>query len=380
MALQTSPVLASDGASPPPSDAITASISATGKGNDTTWPDVKWVAETENFLQVRFRNAAENFTAEWGALPQDQVSQGGVLRQGSAGPRVQAVRRRLGLPEAGIFDETLASKISAYRSAHDLPDGRQIDNTLIRSFNLGFAHYSRLIDSNLHRMRRLPSRLGDRFVLVDSAVQQLSMFDGRQIAGSMKVVVGKASDQTPSLVGEIDRVVLNPYWNVPPDLTQSRYAARVLNGGKRYLDTRGFEALSDWSDTARVLRYDEVNWGSVASGERELRLRQRPGPGNGMGTIKFMFPNAYGVYLHDTPSKGLFGKPSRAFSAGCVRLEKPWQLAEWLFGYKPTTNSVQPEQSVNLPDTVPIYMVYLTAIPSANGFEFRSDIYGRDSK
>nr|WP_281356499.1 L,D-transpeptidase family protein [Pontixanthobacter rizhaonensis] len=383
MALQAPAVLASDGASPSPSGAIAANISATGTGNDTApqqveWPEVKWVAETENFLQVRFRNAAENFTAEWGNLPQERVSQGAVLREGSAGPRVVAVRRRLGLPEAGIFDANLGDRISTYRAAHDLPAGRHIDNTLIRSFNLGFAHYARLIDRNLQRLRRLPGRLGNRFVLVDSAVQQLSMFDGQQIAGSMKVVVGKASDQTPSLVGEIDRVVLNPYWNVPPDLTQSRYAARVLDGGKRYLDTRGFEALSDWSDTARVLGYDEVNWRFVASGERELRLRQRPGPGNGMGTIKFMFANEYGVYLHDTPSKALFDRSNRLFSAGCVRLEKPWQLAEWLFGFTPTTPSSDPEQSVNLPETVPIYMVYLTATPSADGFDFRSDVYGRD--
>ncbi|MGB7373212.1 L,D-transpeptidase family protein [Pontixanthobacter sp.] len=379
MALQAFPAAASDAVSAYAPDASTPDMSAIGAGGDMVWPDVEWVAETENFLQVRFREAAKNFAAEWGNLPQERLSPGSILRPGAAGARVDAVRRRLGLRETGIFDETLAGKISAYRAAHDLPIGRHIDDPLIRSLNLGFAHYSRQIDLNLQRLRQLPGRLGSRFVLVDSAAQQLFMFDGEQIAGSMKVVVGKPSDQTPSLMGKIDRVVLNPYWNVPPDLTQTRYAPRILSGGERYLETRGFEALSDWSDTAQILRHDAVDWRSVASGQQELRLRQRPGPGNGMGTIKFMFPNQHGVYLHDTPSKGLFGKAIRAFSAGCVRLEKPWQLADWLFGHRPATHSSQPEQSVNLPDTVPIYIVYLTAMPSTDGFDFRSDIYGRDT-
>lgn len=362
------PALASDGPPPFPSDA----------NDPSAWPELGWAEETENFLQVQFRDQLTKFQADWGSLPQNQLPYTGAIRRGDTGVSVGNLRQRLGLAPDGIFDDQLASKITDYRADHGLPAGTAVDDALIRSLNLGFSHYLQKLELNLARLRRLPPKLGDRFLLVDSATQILSMYENGELKFTMRVVVGQASDQTPSLVGQVDRVVLNPYWNVPPDLTQSRYAGRVLRGGKQYLDRAGFEALSDWTDEARVLAFNEVNWTDVEAGRKQLRLRQRPGAGNGMGDIKFMFPNQYGVYLHDTPSKALFDESSRAFSAGCVRVEQPWLLAEWLFGYRPRPAGNAAEQSVNLPSPVPIYITYLTAVPSGGGFDFREDIYDRD--
>jgi L,D-transpeptidase YcbB len=180
------------------------------------------------------------------------------------------------------------------------------------------------------------------------------------------------------LADSIRFVVLNPYWNVPPDLVRDRYAPRVLAQGKPYMTSRGFEALTDWGDTPRVVAYEEVDWKAVAAGKTELPFRQKPGPGNGMGKIKFMFPNRYGVYLHDTPSVELFQKPVRTFSAGCVRIQKPWALAAWLFDGKVPGPTPEVEKIVQLPKPVPVYLTYLTAVPHATGFRFLDDIYNWD--
>ncbi len=342
------------------------------------WPELSWAASTENFIQTQFSNASERFAADWAGLPQVPVPAGDTLRRGSAGARVAALRIRLGLPAGDQFDAQLADRIAAYRSAHGLPSGKQADAQLVQSLNRGYGYYRDIIDRNVFRAAALPSDLGERFVLVDITAQRLHMYEAENISGSMNVVVGSADLQTPPLSSKIDRVVLRPYWNVPPDLTQMRYADRVLRGGKRYLDTRGFQALSDWTENPRVLSYEEVDWLAVKRGDVMLRLRQEPGPGNGMGDIKFMFPNATGVYLHDTPSKNLFAKTDRFFSAGCIRVERPWELARWLFGHTPTAAGTAPEQSVALPDAVGVHVVYFTALPTETGFDFREDTYRFD--
>lgn len=350
--------------------------------SDFGWPDLGWVDETENAIQIQYRENAARFAGDWGGLPQGRIAAGPPMREGASGARVAELRNRLGLTQGSQFDSALADRISAYRAAHGLPRARTADAALTASLNRGHGHYQRIIDANIARAARLPAQLGGklgaRYVLVDSAEQRLYMYQADKIIGTMRVVVGKPSDQTPQLQSRIDHVVLNPYWNVPPDLTQTRYAQRVLRGGESYLRTRGFEALSDWTDSARVLGYKEVDWKAVAAGETQLRLRQLPGPGNGMGKIKIMFDNSFGVYLHDTPSVALFKKSDRTLSAGCVRLEKPWLLAEWLFGYRPQLSGSAAEQVVPLAQSVPVYLVYFTAVPSGNGFDFRDDIYGLD--
>lgn len=340
---------------------------------DTTRPALNPLAE-------RYRAAMAQSDSVWKATPQGRVAFTGpaALAEGAAGPSIAAVRERLGLAAGDMFDAALGDRIAQYRRDHGLAAGRAIDAALVESLNLGEAWYRDKYATNFARTAALPADLGQRYLLVNIATQTLYMYANGAIAGTMKVVVGKVEDKTPVITTKLDHVVLNPYWNVPPDLTAERYAQRMIAGGKAYMTSRRFEALSGWEPDARVLRYEEVDWPAVAAGKVELRLRQLPGPGNGMGNIKFMFPNPYGVYLHDTSSVELFQKEPRLFSAGCVRVEKPWVLAEWLFGQRPTAVGLTPEQAVPLPTPVPIYLTYLTVWPEASGFRFANDVYSLD--
>ncbi len=348
--------------------------------NSTQWREVKWLENSENFVQARYKQAANKFVRDWGNLPKTKVKiSRGRLKEGASGPDVALLRNRLGLSHGVVFDRQLGDKIELYRAAHGLPEGRDADRVLIDSLNWGYDAYRDVIKANLERMNALPINLGEKFLMVDAAGQMLYFFEGKEAVNNMRVVVGTQDNQTPFLTSRIDHIVLNPYWNVPADLVRDRYADRVLEGGREYLTTRRFDVLSDFSEKARLLSYDEVDWKAVKRGDVNLRLRQQPGPGNGMGDIKFMFPNEYGVYLHDTPSKNLFKSDVRLFSAGCVRVERPWELANWLFGYRPSTKSKEPEQKVYLPEPVPVYLLYMTAKPNGVGFDFSEDLYKRDS-
>jgi murein L,D-transpeptidase YcbB/YkuD len=230
---------------------------------------------------------------------------------------------------------------------------------------------------NLARARALPP-LAERYVLVDAAAQRLWMYEQGRPVGSMRVIVGRATEPTPMLAAQIRYAVLNPYWNVPPDLARTRVAPKVLEQGIGHLRAQRYEVLTDWSDEAKPVDPKKIDWRAVASGAVELPMRQLPGPKNSMGSMKFMFPNEFGVYLHDTPDKRLFGAADRKQSAGCVRVEDARRLARWLFGRVPTTKSTKPEQPVPLSAPVPVYITYLTAAPTPSGIALREDIYGRD--
>jgi murein L,D-transpeptidase YcbB/YkuD len=236
------------------------------------------------------------------------------------------------------------------------------------------------IRANLDRARLIPARPG-RYVIVDAGSARLWMIDGGRVEGPMRVIVGKASMQTPTMAGFIRYVTLNPWWNVPPDLARER-ARRVLKSGPGVIRRENMELLSDWSDRPRVINASQVNWKAVASGKASLRMRQRPGGGNVMGEMKFMLPNRLGIYLHDFPDKRLFARSDRRLSSGCVRLEDAPRLARFLFGGSaPRPAGPAPEQQVDLPEPVPVYITYLTALPDpARGVTLQRDVYARDSR
>jgi murein L,D-transpeptidase YcbB/YkuD len=173
--------------------------------------------------------------------------------------------------------------------------------------------------------------------------------------------------------------MVNPYWNVPPDLVQVRIAPSVISSGSTYLDSKRYQVLSDWSEKATLLDPADVDWKAVAAGREELAVRQLPGGDNAMGKMKFMFPNELGVYLHDTPEKHLFREADRQFSSGCVRVEDAQRLAAWLFGKPLAPQSERPEQRVDLPEPVPVIITYLTAVPEDGRIAYRPDRYNRDA-
>ncbi len=314
--------------------------------------------------------------------------------------------RDLRVPAGGAkgmtwVDEELAPKapearalLEAAASAPDL--GRHLDealavNPLYAALSRGYARRraaspglapgeEALVRANLDRARLIPALPG-RYVIVDTASARLWMIDGSRVEGPMRVIVGRRDMQTPAMAGLIRYVTLNPWWNVPPDLARER-AKRVLKSGPGLLRRERMELLSDWSDRARVIPASQVNWPAVASGRTSLRMRQRPGGSNVMGAMKFMLPNRLGIYLHDFPDKRLFAREDRRLSSGCVRLADAPRLARFLFGgAAPRPNGPAPEQRVDLPEPVPVFITYLTALPDpARGVAVQRDVYARDPR
>lgn len=211
--------------------------------------------------------------------------------------------------------------------------------------------------TNLERTRALPAK--GRFVLVDIASAQLFMFADGRMVDSMKVIVGKTDKPTPMLASMIHYTTFNPYWNVPDEMVRSLIAPNVLKLGKSYLRDRGYEVVLNWSADAPVLSPDSVDWRAVAAGRQAVRVRQKPGPANSMGNLKFPFPNADGIFLHDTPNKALFDQDLRALSAGCVRLQDAERLARWLLRRDAAAPSSEAEAHVRLPQGVPIFLTSL---------------------
>jgi murein L,D-transpeptidase YcbB/YkuD len=238
-------------------------------------------------------------------------------------------------------------------------------------------HERELLELNLQRARALPPGKG-RFIVVNAAEQRLYAWDNRQVVDSMVVVVGKPKYPTPMITAFIRFASLNPYWYVPPDLAAERIAPKVLKQGLKYLDELGYQVLTDWTPDAAKIDPKTIDWKGVAAGKVEVLIRQLPGPHNSMGRMKFMFPNEAGVYLHDNPERELFAEASRLYSGGCVRLEDAPRLGRWLFGHELEPEGAGTEAPVPLNPPVPVYITYLTAIPSGSSIAYFDDVYGRD--
>lgn len=199
------------------------------------------------------------------------------------------------------------------------------------------------------------------FVLVDAASARLYMLKDGKVEDSMKVIVGKPGSETPAFDSVLNYATLNPYWYVPTDLAKKIIAPRVIKDGQVYLTDRGYEVIDRVANDARVLPWDSVDWKGVASGTATVFVRQRPGPYNSMGHLKFNLARADGIYMHDTPHKELFDKPERTLSNGCVRLQDADRLAHWMLGDSPKLMTTEPDQHVALPRAVPVKIAYLDA-------------------
>src|SRR6476469_11261784 len=163
--------------------------------------------------------------------------------------------------------------------------------------------------------------LHGRYVLVDAASARLYMIEDGSVRDSMKVIVGKPETPTPALKSVINYETLNPYWHVTGELTRTLIAARVLQDGDSYLTDRGYEIVTKFGPGGEVIPPDTIDWKAVAAGQKEILVRQQPGPANSLGRFKFDLTDGDGIYLHDTPKKELFAQDDRNLSHGCVRLE-----------------------------------------------------------
>ncbi len=316
------------------------------------------------------------------ALSRALASYIGALRTPPPNARMYYSDRTLGPPATAEFPilqqaasaPSLSAWIAAARDVNPIYD--QLRDALPKYAS--DPARAAVVRENMERARALPAALGDRYILVNAPSQRLWLYNGGRATGTMEVVVGKPSEQTPVMSGVIRFAMLHPYWNVPPDLVRDKLTPQVMKSGLGVLKNQHMQVLSDWSPNAVEVDPATVDWASVETGVTVLRVRQLPGPDNMMGAVKFMFPNAAGVYLHDTPLRGFFASHNRLQSAGCVRLQRPGVLGAWLFGRDLSTTSSTPEQRVDLPHPTPVWITYFTALPTPNGIVFPKDIYGRD--
>jgi murein L,D-transpeptidase YcbB/YkuD len=238
-------------------------------------------------------------------------------------------------------------------------------------------HQLEILQLNLKRARILPAGK-ERYVLVNAAQQRLFMYEDGKPVDNMVVVVGKTKYPTPMLAAYIRFAALNPYWYVPPDLAPDDVAQYVVKQGLKYLDDYGYQVVSDWSTNPKIIDPKTIDWNAVNDGKVQVNIRQLPGPKNFMGRIKFMFPNQFGVYLHDNPRRELFKESTRYFSGGCVRLEDAWRLSRWLFHRELSWEGHGTEEPVMLDQPVPVYITYMTAVPDGQSIAYYDDAYGRD--
>src|SRR5947209_8254468 len=333
-----------------------------------------------NPIYTELRRGLIKYQQRWGSLPQIPVPEGPALKPGLSGERVAMLRTRLGLPGGDKYDAALAARVKQFQAVHAIkPDGIAGLGT-IEALNRGAQYYEQIILINLERAKRLPAPEEQRkYLVVDAGDARLSLWDNGRKVDEMKVVVGKAETATPMMAAYIKYASVNPYWNVPPELARSLIAPRVVAQGVKYLTDREYQLLTDYADDAHTVDPNSVDWRSVADGAQEVRLRRLPSPANSMGMMKFMLPNYFGIYLHDSPEKEHFTKNELWISNRCVRLEDYKRVARFLFeGTVPQGKNPKVEQEVDLPRPVPVYMTYLTAQPTADGVQFMADHYGRD--
>jgi len=238
---------------------------------------------------------------------------------------------------------------------------------------------------NMDRWRWLPDDLGERYLIVNIPAFHLDVVEhGRSTLG-MKVVVGKKDNPTPVLADEMTSVVFSPYWNIPPEIVQKETLPHMLKDAA-YLDKNNIEIVRA-SEDAMPVDARSVDWND-ADAAAKLRFRQKPGAGNSLGLVKFLFPNHFNVYLHDTPAQALFERIERDFSHGCVRVERPMDLAKCVLRDQPAWTEEKideamhagTERSVALKSPLPVYLVYFTVWEENGTAQFADDVYGFDRR
>ena len=289
-----------------------------------------------------------------------------------------SVRARVPAPLYSLQQATKAPSLAVHISEVSRlnPIRAQLRDAALREAALPGGGQSAVLKANLDRARMLPAT--GRFVMVDVPSARLWMYEDGKPVDSMKVVVGNNDYRTPMIASVIYYATLNPYWHVPNHLVIKTVAPGVIKQGAAYLKSRGYEIVDRWANDAAIVSPATIDWKAVAAGTVQVKVRQRPNGLNSMGKMKFPFPNPEGIFLHDTPSRQHFAKSDRAISNGCIRLEDARRFGRWLLGSDPTTLSSLPEQHVQLPRSVPVYVTYLTARPDGTAIAYSKDVYGLD--
>jgi murein L,D-transpeptidase YcbB/YkuD len=334
-----------------------------------------------NPIYTDLRRGLVKYQQSWGDLPQVPIPSGPALKAGATGERVALLRQRLGLGDGDSYEAAVTAKVKDFQAVHGLKDDGIAGAGTIEALNRGPEYYEQLIIINMERAKRLPAPEEQaKYAVVDAGSARLSLWENGRKVDQMKVVVGKAETATPMIAAYIKYASVNPYWNVPPELVKNLIGPRIVDQGISYLTDREYQVLTSYAEDAQLLDPSTVDWRGVVDGRVDVKLRRLPSPANSMGMMKFMLPNYFGIYLHDSPEKEHFTKNELWISNGCVRLEDYKRLARFLFnGHIPQGDNPKVEKEVDLPQPIPVYMTYLTVQPTADGVQFMEDHYGRDA-
>jgi murein L,D-transpeptidase YcbB/YkuD len=342
-------------------------------------PQYIWLREALG----KYRDIAQR--GGWTGVPADLK-----LKPGQQNPAVPAMARRLAVTgdytltvneQDTTYGPELQEAVKRFQRRHGLePDGA-VGAAVVAQMNVPVAERIRQLSLSLERWRWLPRELGDRHILVNIPEYRLEVWENKQIPLQMRVVVGKKDTPTPIFSDEMTHIVFAPYWNVPPDIAKNETLPSVMRN-PAFLQRMNMEVLDKGGNPVDPGSIDLSNAG-------EYRFRQRPGSSNSLGLVKFMFPNSYNVYLHDTPADSLFARATRSLSHGCVRVEQPEQLARYVLGDQPEWTQERiaaamragVEKHVKLTQPIPVYLGYWTARVSADNLvQFRDDLYGIDAR
>lgn len=331
---------------------------------------------------VRYRAIAAK--GGWPAIPSNTR-----LKPNQQSPVVPVLRQRLVIEgdldpahekdPSPVFDATVAHAVKRFEERHRIePDGI-VDAATVAALNVPVEQRIRTIELNLERWRWLHDPMPARYFVVNVPDFRLEAIENGKAVMTMRVVVGEPENKTPIFADEMTHVVFSPYWNVPPSIAKEETIPRVAND-PGFLARNNMEVVS--SSGAVVDPYS-VDWSNPGG----YRIRQRPGSGNALGGVKFMFPNNFDVYLHDTNATKLFDRIERGLSHGCVRVEEPHKLAQYVLRDQPewTPEAIAvamktgQEKHVKLKTHIPVYILYKTAWVHDGGVRFLKDLYGHDA-
>ncbi|WP_143961105.1 L,D-transpeptidase family protein [Litoribacter populi] len=312
------------------------------------------------------------------------------LEKGMRHSDVLKLRQRLGKEledpedeEINVFDLKLEQKIKQFQEENGLtPDG-VVGRGTMDALNIPVQSRIENIEANLERWRWLSDNLGERYVKVNIANYEMQVIENDKPVFVSRAIVGKHYRQTPVFSARMNHLVFAPTWTVPPTILWNDVIPAVKKD-PNYLASKNMQVLTR---DGKPVDAKSIDWKNVSRSNFSYMIRQSPGKDNALGNVKFMFPNQYNVYIHDTPTRNLFAHTDRSFSSGCIRISKPMEFAEYLLKDKPEWTQEQmtrvvaqgKERTVFLGEPIPVHIIYMTAWADDNGtVHFRKDLYTRD--
>jgi murein L,D-transpeptidase YcbB/YkuD len=354
---------------------------------------IEWQPQAPEYAELRAALLDYRALAAAGGWP--GVPLGDTLKPGMSDPRVPALRARLAVtdgadpvaPPGGelVYDDGLMAVVKAFQARHGLDVDGVVGKATIVALNVPVEQRVEDLVLSMERWRWMPADLGRDHLIVNIAGFELKLIEDGRLRDRMNVVVGRPYNRTPLFSDRVRYLEFNPYWNVPPGIAIKEELPK-LRQNPAARAAAGFGVVR--GDV--VYPVTAIDWSQYGPGNFPFQLRQRPGPNNALGRVKFMFPNRFDVYLHDTPSRNLFDKSERAFSHGCIRLERPIDLAVEVLGIGgvpgwdkariDALTATHKRTVVNLAEPIPIHITYFTAWVEQGVPNFRADIYEQDAK